>query len=393
MLIVRTVGIPWALLQAISYQDRPYPPGVRSKVFALVALLAVGNVIVWVAHRRTQTLRGARTLAVCSLILDTVVISGIVWLYAFDPGSALWAVLFICALEGALRFQLAGALIAWAGTAVIYTAREIWAAERYGFDVQWNSITFRMGIGLVIALVAGLMSRDLMRERERLAAALREVEALDELRAGLVSTLAHDVRSPLTAIRGNLTTLLSKGDQMDPEMSRRFLESADVQAERLTRLAEDLLDLARLEDGHLALQVASVPLRNAVGSALRYADVGDVDNGIAEEIEVKADPQRLQQVFVNLAANASVHGAPPYRVRAIPNGGSVDVVFEDNGPGVPDDQLDALFDPFRSGEGSASVGLGLAIVKALVEAQDGRVRYEPGEPRGSRFVVTLPLAS
>src|ERR687897_587084 len=171
MLIVRTVGIPWALLQVLSYQDREYPPGVKERVLALVALLLVGNVVVWLAYRRTLTLRGARILAASSLGLDVFVISGIVWLYAFDPGSALWAVLFISPLEGALRFQLGGALVAWMGTTVIYIGREVWGSDRYGYLLQWNSITFRMGIGFVIALVAGLMARDLMRERERLAKA------------------------------------------------------------------------------------------------------------------------------------------------------------------------------------------------------------------------------
>ena len=394
MLIVRTVGIPWALLQVLSYQDREYPPGIKSKVFALVAALAIGNLLVWIAYRRTRSLGGARTLAMASLALDTVVISGIVWLYAFDPGSALWAVLFISALEGALRFQLVGALVAWGGTTLIYVAREVWASGEYGFDVQWNSITFRMGIGFVIALVAGLMSRDLMRERERLAAALSEVEALDELRAGMVSTLAHDVRNPLTAIRGALKTLLSKGGDIDADTTRRFLESADLQAERLTRLAEDLLDLARLEGGRLTLRLDDIRLRPAVDEALRYADAqDDMTNEVDGSLAVTADPERLQQVFVNLATNACVHGAPPFVVRAVPNGDTVDVVFEDHGPGVSGADQEGLFDAFQSGERTGSVGLGLAIVKALVEAQEGRVRYEPLQPTGSRFVVTLPISS
>jgi signal transduction histidine kinase len=393
MLIVRTIGIPWALLQVLSYQDREYPPGVKERVLALVALLLVGNVVVWLAYRRTATLRGARILAASSLGLDVFVISGIVWLYAFDPGSALWAVLFISPLEGALRFQLGGALVAWMGTTVIYIGREVWGSDRYGYLLQWNSITFRMGIGFVIALVAGLMARDLMRERERLAKALQEVEALDELRAGLVSTLAHDVRTPLTAIRGTLKTLLARGDMVDPETTRAFLEAADLQAERLTRLAADLLDLARLEGGRLVLKPEAVPLRAAVDTALGYLEQEiDVRNDVDPGMRVTADPERLQQVFVNLATNARVHGAPPFVVSATPNGRRIDVVFEDRGPGVPADQTDALFDAFRSGVKPGSVGLGLAIVKALVEAQEGTVRYEPVMPTGSRFVVSLPTA-
>jgi len=394
MLIVRTVGIPWALLQVLSYQDREYPPGIKARVLALVAILAVGDLVVWWVYRRVSTLRGARILAASSLTLDTFVISGIVWLYAFDPDSALWAVLFISALEGALRFQLGGALGAWLGTTVIYVAREAWASQTYGFTLQWNSITFRMGIGMVIALVAGLMARDLMRERHRLSRALEEVEALNELRAGMVSTLAHDVRNPLTAIRGSLRTVLTRGDQMDVETKQKFLEAADLQAERLTRLANDLLDLARLESGRLSLRREGVGLRDAVDAALRYVEEDiEVRVDIAPTVRVDGDPERLEQVFVNLATNAASHGSPPITVRAEPNGQSIDVVFEDAGPGIPAEEVASLFDPFRSGPKAGSVGLGLAIVKALIEAQDGSVRYEPVHPQGSRFVVSLPVAT
>ena len=393
MLIVRTVGVPWALVQVLSYADREYPAGVKGRVLLLVAALAVGNIAVWIAHGRTHTLAAARQLAVASLALDSIVISGIVWLYAFDPDSALWAVLFISPLEGALRFQLGGALGAWLGTTAVYVGREFWAADRYGFTVQWNSITFRMGIGLIIALVAGLMARDLMRERERLARALQEVEALDRLRAGLVSTLAHDVRSPLTAIRGGLKTLLNQGHRLDAETSRRFLESADLQAERLTRLAEDLLDLARLEEGRLTLKAEAVPLRAAVDQALGYLESEvEMQNDIDAGLEVHADPQRLQQVLVNLALNAASHGAPPYLISAMPNGERVEVIFEDHGPGVAEQDVPGLFDAFRSSSSPGSVGLGLAIVKALTEAQNGIVRYEAASPTGARFIIALPVA-
>jgi signal transduction histidine kinase len=391
MLIARAVGIPWAFFQVLSYSSMPYPSGAKEWALALCALLLVGNVAVFLAHRKVQTLKGARLLAGASLSLDVIVISGIVWVFAFDPTSALWAVLFILPLEGAMRFQLEGALATWLGTTLLYVAREISGSQRYGYLLEWNSVTFRMGIGLIIALVAGLMSRDLMRQRERLATALSELQTVDQLRSALVSTLAHDVRNPLTAIRGALKTLLSRPELVKSDAAVSLLEAADRQSDRLTRLAGDLLDLARLEQGRLDLHIRTVALREAVNGALLFLEPApglqvDVD----PTLTVRADPDRLQQVLINLASNATRYGEPPFLVDATRGSGTVELSFRDHGVGVVEAHREGLFEAFAQRSAGDSIGFGLAIVKALVEAQGGEVRYEPNRPRGACFTISLP---
>jgi signal transduction histidine kinase len=391
MLIARAVGAPWAFFQIFTYSAQLWPPGAKEWAISLASLLLLGNVAVFVAHRRIRTLRGAKKLAGASLSLDLVVISGIVWLFAFDPNSALWAVLFILPLEGAMRFQLQGALAAWAGSTLLYVGREMSAAERFGYTVEWNSVTFRMGIGLIIALVAGLMARDLVRQRTRLASALHDLQTVDSMRAALVSTLAHDVRNPLTAIRGALKTLLSRPELVNSDAAISLLEAADRQSDRLTRLAGDLLDLARLEQGRLDLHIRTVPLREAVDTAIRFLEPTEVlQVDVDPTITVEADPDRLQQVLINLASNATRYGEPPFLVEAARRPGEVDLSFRDHGAGVMDSQREGLFEAFGQHAEDGSVGFGLTIVKALVEAQDGRVRYEPNQPRGARFTISLP---
>lgn len=393
MMIARAIGAPWAFLQIFTYSDKPYPAGVQGWAIAFATLLVVGNVAVYVASKHIHSLPAARALAGASLSLDLIVISGIVWLWAFDPGSALWAVLFILPLEGAVRFQLQGALATWAGSTVLYIGRELSGSERFGYEFQWNSITFRMGIGLIIALVAGLMAKDLVRQREKVAATLTELQHVDRLRAALVSTLAHDVRNPLTAIQGSIKTILSRRDAMTMESAAMLLESASRQADRLTRMANDLLDLARLEEGRMELNIEPVPLRHCVESSLSFLESAyRIDTRIEPQLLVQADPERLQQVVVNLASNALRYGEPPFRAEARQVNGKVELRFTDEGPGISEKDRSTLFEPFGSQKTRGSVGFGLAIVKALVEAQGGRVAYEPNDPRGAVFKIELQAA-
>lgn len=393
MVQVRWAAVVLAAVQVLAYREAPYPPGIRTAALLLVGGLAVANVAIWLLSRRVHTLGRARLLSLGALTLDVLVASGFVWLYTFDQLSALWAVLFVLPLEGAIRFGLAGALGAWAAAAGLYTAREVWGSREYDYPLLWNSITFRMGIGFLIALVAGLMARTLTRQRASLEDALVELRRTDGLRSRLVATLAHDVRTPLTTIRGTLKTLARHGKRLDETTRDELVGTADHQAERLERLATDLLDLARLEAGRLDLHLQETNLRAVVTTALAFADpAGRYENDVPSELTAIADPGRLEQVVVNLALNAIRYGRPPYVVEAERGSRTVVIRFRDQGPGIPAEERAALFEPFRVESDRSSVGLGLSIVKALVEAHGGEVVYEPNRPTGAVFRVTLPVA-
>lgn len=200
MIVFRALGALFAALQVSVYHRLPWPPGVQEIGFTLTGVLVVGNLAAWLAHRRANTLRRAQALAVTTFAFDMVMASAFVWLLTFDELSTTWAVLYVLPLEGALRFRLRGALAAWATMTALFIGREIWGSERYGYELLWNSISFRMGVGLLIALVAGLMAEDLVRQRARLGAALEQLRRSDHFRSDLVSSLAYDVRSPVAII-------------------------------------------------------------------------------------------------------------------------------------------------------------------------------------------------
>ncbi|MBI4727923.1 MAG: hypothetical protein HY775_00230 [Acidobacteria bacterium] len=393
MLVVRAVAVPWVFLQVLTYSTLPFPPGVRSAGLGLASALGAGEIGVGLLHRRTSTLQGARRLALASLMLDVGVVSGFVWVWAFDQVSALWAILFILPLEGAIRFRLPGALGSWLLSSAIYVGREVWGSRIYDYRFQSDSVSFRLGIGLLIALVAGLMARDLHRQRAELATAYEDLARVDRIRSGLVTTLAHDVRGPLTVIGGALHLLADRRRPLPPDRAQALLESARHQAERLERLSADLLDLARLEHGQLELSPQEIPLGPAVERALGFADPEHaVEVSVEPGLRVKADPARLEQVLVNLATNALRHGSPPFRIEAESRGDHVEIAIRDHGPGVPEDRLDRIFEPFAGGAEKGSVGFGLAIVRSLALAQGGDVSCEPNLPTGACFRLTIPTA-
>ena len=391
MIIVRWIAVPWAFLQILSFEV-PYPPGYKSVALGIATFLAAANVAIWLLHRRPDGRARAHDLAIAGLVIDGLVLSSLVWLFAFDYQTQVWALLGIAPLEGAIMFQLRGAIGTWVPIAIIYTARDIWAADRYGNPLIWNSISFRMGIGGIIALVAGLMARDLMRERTQLEVALEEIQRIDKMRSGLVSMLGHDVRSPLTVIRGVVETLLARGDAVGETDRRSLLESADRQARRLERLATDLLDLARLDQGRMELDTEVLDVKAMVEDALSYVDGADnkIDVEVQEGLTMRADPRRFEQVVINLATNALTHGEPPIMISGTTVNGRASLEVSDRGPGVDESELAELFEPFSTERKSGSVGYGLAIVKALVEAQDGTITYEKNPQGGALFRISLP---
>jgi signal transduction histidine kinase len=132
----------------------------------------------------------------------------------------------------------------------------------------------------------------------------------------------------------------------------------------------------------------------AVDHALSYAARDRTfEVRIGPEVHVLADPGRFEQIVVNLVANSLEHGEPPFVIEARRENATVTMEFRDAGPGIAPEEVESLFEPFRSEPAGESIGFGLAIVKALAEAHGGVVSYIPIDPQGSCFRLTLPAAN
>jgi two-component system sensor histidine kinase KdpD len=238
--------------------------------------------------------------------------------------------------------------------------------------------------------------RELSDERDRMEAEAIEAGALrrsDELKTALLRSVSHDLRTPLTSIIAAGTALDSPSLTAD---ERHELSEAVVEeGERLSRLVENLLDVSRLESGSAEPRREPIDLAGVLEAARESlgGDAAAVKLGVDAEIPaLVADPVQLERAFANLFANAVSHGeGRPVLVRSRETGGRLVVRVVDQGPGIPVQERQRIFEPFYRREGSQGSGLGLAIAKGFVEASGGEVEVESVPGQGSTFVVSFPL--
>lgn len=246
------------------------------------------------------------------------------------------------------------------------------------------------------AVVAQL---ELRRQNERL-------RALDRLKDELVAVVAHDLRTPLTSIRGYVDLLLEGGGGPLTDTQMQFLGVVDRNSHRLLKLTEDLLLLACSEAGELELDLADCDLACVVRDAAASARPAAEAKGLALDVRVdgvpavRGDRARLGQLLDNLVANAvkftPVGGRIELTLDRAADGRAATVAVADTGPGIPADELPLLFSRFfRARHATAAkvpgTGLGLAIAKTIAEAHGGAIAVESVEGEGTRFTVSLPV--
>jgi signal transduction histidine kinase len=242
------------------------------------------------------------------------------------------------------------------------------------------------------------------RLRERQEETVRRLRELDEMKSDFVAITSHELRTPLTAVRGFVSALRRRMDELPPREVAEFLEIIDVQTERLIRLVEDLLVVSRIDAGHLAFVPEEVDLRSLIDRVILglgdgAARVDRVDGpGLPSRITI--DPQRLEQVLTNLLGNALKFAPVETRIElrgAMTSPGTVTFSVTDHGEGIPPGELELIFERFHQADASSTrrsdgAGLGLYIAKQLVEAMGGWIGVESELGTGSTFTVTLPAA-
>jgi signal transduction histidine kinase len=573
----------------VTQTNTGFPPYASRTVLALaytiMTTLALGNVAITVLTRRTQTLEGFRRLGLAAFVFDAMAVFATAWVYSYDPRSPTWVVVYILPLEGALRYQLGGALAVVAFTWINEIAREAYLAARFDhpeplqFIPKWtfqvSNIAFRVGLQAIIAAVAGFMARSLARQRDKAAAqaarseevarretaARRELAAfntavltgvaaqdldssiqlmagaigrdlgyesltimlregdhlivkgmygmpfydrpiplgegvtgtvaatgramivpdvrefpmyiqgdpemcsemaapmkigeevvgvvdvesrtpnafheaaldvlsrladqialvahsnrllsqqresmsrlqeLDQMKSDFIAITSHELRTPITAIRGFVKTLLRNRERLSGDQIASFMNIIDRQSERLARLVEDLLFVSRIEAGTIRVQMEEVTFADFMkdvvdaltpqGRSRVWLDVDRTD------LRVVIDPNRTEQILRNLIENALKFSPPDSQVflTGKVEDGVIRISVADQGVGISKEEIPRIFERFhqagevmtREAEGA---GLGLYITKRLVEAMEGEISVESNPGEGTTFRVTLPL--
>lgn len=266
------------------------------------------------------------------------------------------------------------------------------AAARDAFTE--DDLRFLQAIGRWVGMVA--LRAELSRQVAEEAAERGRRVAAEEL----ITVLAHDVRNLLTPLKARLDLVRRRARSDGRERDIRDLDEADRSAARLTRLMEDLLDVARLEGGAFAITPRLIDLTRlvqATASNFRSAD-RDVLIRAPDELEVFADPGALSQVIENLLSNSCKHspdGTPvTVDVRTEPreDGPWAVVTVSDRGPGVPPDLIPRLFTRFAADSNSTGVGLGLYIAGQIVALHGGHITIDTEPGQGTQFHVALPVS-
>ena len=249
----------------------------------------------------------------------------------------------------------------------------------------------------VANLAAAFLERRRLEDEAAQAAALRES---DRLKATLVSSVSHELKTPLAAVTARITGLLDEGDTCTADRVREELEAATEDLHRLDSSIGDLVDVSRLESDawRPAPELWDIgELLGTVASRIPVASKRRVRFEVAEGLpSVSVDYRQVVRALSTMVDNALTYASGTDLVvgaRAL--GTNLLVWVEDRGPGVPDEEKQRVFEKFYRGSTSAAspsgTGLGLAIVREIARAHGGRVWVEDAEPRGARFVLSLPL--
>lgn len=239
-------------------------------------------------------------------------------------------------------------------------------------------------------------------ERTRSAASARDAEVrmrTEEMRSTLLSAVSHDLRTPLASITGAATSLLHQGDRFPPGTRHELLQSIAEEADRLSRLVTNLLEMTRLDSGAVVIRRDWHSLEEIVGATLHRLSGSLAGHPVTTHLPpdlplIWVDDVLIGQVFTNLLENAIKYTPPgaAIEIRALTAGQRVQVTVRDDGPGFQDRDVDRVFEKFYRGQtqGTRGVGLGLAISQAIVAAHGGTIRATNSSPHGAAITFDLP---
>ena len=226
----------------------------------------------------------------------------------------------------------------------------------------------------------------------------------EQLRANLLRSISHDLRTPLTSISGSADTLLHSYNVLDEQTRKQIFTDIYDDAQWLTGLVENLLSVTKIADGSVKLRLSDQVVDDIVSEALRHIDRRSAEHHITvdcgdEPLLVRVDAGLIMQVLINLVNNAVKYtpAGSNIRITAIPRENMAEICVSDNGPGIPDELKEHVFEMFFTGgnpigDSRRSLGLGLTLCQAIIHAHNGEMTLKENSPHGCIFSFTVPLS-
>jgi signal transduction histidine kinase len=388
----------------------PFFPNIGIAYLVALGVFVLGYAVVvyWMMQSRPQSFE---RLTRVMFVLDIGIVAAATLVFSSDPSWTTWIVGSLIIIAGGFRVGTAGAFTAAGAISLAYVAIAAYRSETFGFVAEPWRVAFHVSVFILAAyMMSGLLREleHLRAQREKFvrqaveAAALRQA---DRIKSEFLAAMSHDFRSPLTVVRGAVELLLGERPGSLTTAQRELAESAERNVRRLEDFTAQLLEMARLEDGQIALDkeeidaialVRDVVADHAILAKQKRQWISlDVD---PDPPHVVADRSKMQQALANLIVNA-IRYAPqgtPILVAAHRRGDALRIEVRDHGPGIATEDRQRIFDKFFRGhnaDGTPGSGLGLAIARSLVTLHGGTLEYEENPGGGSAFVTVLPLAT
>ncbi len=275
-------------------------------------------------------------------------------------------------------------------------------APRLSLQIEGRDYAGTISAMFLFALVASLLVESLRTNAQALMESSL-VAQREQLRANMLRSVSHDLRTPLTSISGNADMLLDENAKLTDEVRRKLLQDIYDDATWLTTTVQNLLAVTRLEDGTVDLSKDIELIDDVIEEAMRHISRDAARHAVVVEpssqlLLAHMDPQVIVQVIVNLVNNAIMHTPEGSRIVISTHreGSFAAISVADDGPGIADADKEQIFDSFytsreRRADVDRSVGLGLSLCRSIVHAHGGSIRVEDVQPHGANFIFTLPI--
>ena len=284
----------------------------------------------------------------------------------------------------------------------IRTGQQIYGVVGIPMEKQTQPDAFTSSILFSILGECSLALDNLRNAREKEEAAV--LAKNEQLRANLLRSISHDLRTPLTSISGNADTLLHSYDVLDGQTRKQIFTDIYDDAQWLTGLVENLLSITKIVDGSIKLSLSDQVVDDIISEALRHIDRRAAEHHITVDcgdvlLLVRMDAGLIMQVLINLVNNAVKYTpvGSNIQITAIPRENMAEICVSDNGPGIPNELKERVFEMFFTGgnpigDSRRSLGLGLTLCQTIVHAHHGEMMLKDNSPHGCIFSFTIPLS-